>query len=107
MQELILAKSSNGFFFFSYLKESNQIRIEVPEERLYSNDFEKGLAHELTEITLRKIILPMLKRRRFDRFFVRCLLHEATILSIGRYKLVAEQYDILEEDYEKANERRG
>lgn len=85
-----LCKSPTNLFYFND-DNFNEIALDIPEERLNSGDFEKGLTHELTEITLRQIIFPITKRT--DRCSL--LLHEITVLSLGRYETIKKQYDRL------------
>jgi hypothetical protein len=88
----------NGFHF-----NSQNLIMRIPESRLDSDNFELGLAHELTEVTLRELILPLVNAISLDDFFqTKYLMHEVTILSLERYDIIADSWDILESDYEKA-----
>jgi hypothetical protein len=93
-----LTKSTDRFFYFC---DGQNLSIEIPESRLNSEDFEFGLAHELTEITLRKLLSSLIENLG-NLYVFRFRMHEVTILSLERYNLVANQWDILERDYEKA-----
>lgn len=101
---LLLAKAEDFGFHF----RSQSFTIEIPESRLNSDDFELGLAHELTEGTLRKLIFPIVNsigkslNPSHDSLELRFRIHEATILSLERYEVIADQWDILERDFEKA-----
>lgn len=96
---LNLVKSlDNGFHF-----DGSNFTIEIPISRLNSDDFELGLAHELTETTLRKLILPIVNKIGVGNSWdTRFKLHEVTILSLERYSVIQKEWDCLERDFEKA-----
>jgi hypothetical protein len=96
---LQLVKAEDNSFHFN----SENLTMRIPESRLNSNNFEFGLAHELTEVTLRELILPLVNAISLNDFFqTHYLMHEITILSLERYDIIAESWDALERDYEKA-----
>lgn len=76
--------------------------IRIPECRLENPNFELGLAHELTEMLLRKLVYPIVGMNG-NPWYIRYTLHEATVLSIEKYAFVAHEVEYLEADFEKVS----
>jgi len=76
----------------------NNNKLDIPESRLESEDFELGLAHELTEETLKELVFPILNslKRKYDLIYIFLTIHNLSILSLERYGFVADQFDTLE-----------
>ena len=72
--------------------------LHIPEKRIYSEDFEYGLTHEITEATLREIILSIVEE---GILFPKWIIHEMTILSLPKYPLVKQQYEEAESLFKK------
>lgn len=99
LEDYSLVRSEDIGFHFDSIKGT----IEIPESRLESSDFEFGLAHELTEMLLRKLILPTVGISG-NLFYLRYILHEATVLSLPKYSIVAQDFETLETNFEKASQ---
>lgn len=75
------------------------VRLEIPEERLESDDFLLGLSHELTERTLMELVDSFLGDGNYDTLVTLIKIHEVTILSLEKYLRISGEWDALEEHF--------
>jgi hypothetical protein len=106
LKGIILAKSKDTSFQLNFEDEelNNKFVLRIPLDRFENENFAFGLTHELTEVTLRKLICSIIENLNLkykpNFWEIKYLLHEATILSIEKYSIVADSYVCLENDFD-------